>query len=155
VTLLTDEVLFPSGSATLEPGATPLLTIISEVLTKLNNPVKVIGHTDTDAIHTAQFPSNRYLSAARASAVVDFFAAHGIPSERLEASGRGFDVPITPNDTDVGKRRNRRVEIVVESQLIESTLNNAGLGNNPVDSSAPPAPSVQPNLSPNLGGGGH
>src|SRR6476646_7242660 len=36
VTLLTDEVLFPSGSATLEPGATPLLTMISEVLTKLD-----------------------------------------------------------------------------------------------------------------------
>jgi chemotaxis protein MotB len=104
---------------------------------------------------TAQFPSNRYLSAARASAVVDFLAAQGIPSDRLEAAGRGFDDPIDSNSTAEGRARNRRVEILVESKLIKQTLDNAGLSDKPAPSATPSAPSVDPNLSPNLGGTAH
>jgi chemotaxis protein MotB len=160
VTVLTDQVLFTSGSATLETRADPLLDMIAEVLTRVDNPIIVQGHTDSAPIHTGQFPSNRYLSSARADAVVEYFIAHHIDSARLTSAGRGADVPIASNGDAAGRARNRRVEIIVQSKLVTTTLKQAGLD----DGAAPPTTvarpanpttgTVDPGVEPNLGAHG-
>ncbi|GIU87618.1 MAG: flagellar motor protein MotD [Acidimicrobiia bacterium] len=133
VTVVTDQVLFDSGSADLRPEADGLLVAIAEALAPLSNPVIVEGHTDPDPISlaTSRFRSNRELSGARAAAVTDFFERHGVAPARLRAEGYADTQPIADNSTAQGKARNRRVEIVVQSNLVERTLDEAGLGSRP------------------------
>jgi chemotaxis protein MotB len=117
IRLLTDKVLYNSGSATLNPAATPLLDRISQLLrTEFDHPIVVEGHTDDQAIASAQFPTNWELSTARATAVVRFFIRDHVGPGRLAASGYGAMHPISTNATPAGRSRNRRVEIVLTRQ---------------------------------------
>jgi chemotaxis protein MotB len=117
IRLLTDKVLYDSGSATLNPSATPLLDRISSLLrTEFDHPIVVEGHTDDQAISNGQFPTNWELSTARATAVVRFLIRDHVPPGRLGASGYGAMHPLTTNATAAGRSRNRRVEIVLTRQ---------------------------------------
>jgi chemotaxis protein MotB len=117
VRLLTDKVLYDSGSANLNPAATPLLDRIAQLLrTEFDHPIVVEGHTDDQPIASAQYPTNWELSAARATAVVRFFIRDHIAPGRLAASGYGSMHPLTTNATAAGRSRNRRVEIVLTRQ---------------------------------------
>jgi chemotaxis protein MotB len=71
----------------------------------------VDGHTDNIPIHTSRFPSNWELSTARAISVVKFLIEKGIPPERLAATGFGEYQPIDPRNDEIGRRRNRRIEL--------------------------------------------
>jgi chemotaxis protein MotB len=113
VRLQTDGVLFDSGSATLRPDGARILTPIAASLRKLPNPVRVEGHTDSNPIATAQFPSNWELSGARASAVVRTFEAGGIPASRLQFAGFGDNRPAADNASEAGRAENRRIEVLV------------------------------------------
>jgi len=112
------EVLFPTGSAELEPEgrariaelADTLKEIAAKIPADLNWVLQVEGHTDRRPISTPQFPSNWELSTARAVAVVKFLMDQGIPAERLAAAGFGEFQPIDPRDDEIGWRRNRRIE---------------------------------------------
>ena len=77
------------------------------------HPISVEGNTDNIPIHSAQFSSNWQLSTARASAVVEFLAEHGVAPHRLTASGNADQEPVASNATEGGRARNRRVEIVM------------------------------------------
>jgi chemotaxis protein MotB len=117
IRLLTDKVLYNSGSATLNPAATPLLDRISQLLrTEFDHPIVVEGHTDDQAIASPQFPTNWELSTARATAVVRFLIRDHVAPGRLAASGYGAMHPLTTNTTPDGRSRNRRVEIVLARQ---------------------------------------
>jgi chemotaxis protein MotB len=117
VRLLTDKVLYDSGSATLNPAATPLLDRIAELLrTEFDHPIVVEGNTDDQPISSSRYPTNWELSAARATAVVRFFIRDHIAPGRLAASGYGAMHPLTSNATAAGRARNRRVEIVLARQ---------------------------------------
>jgi chemotaxis protein MotB len=117
IRVLSDKVLYDSGSATLNPAATPLLDRISQLLrTEFDHPIVVEGHTDDQAIASAQFPTNWELSTARATAVVRFLIRDHVAPGRLAASGYGAMHPITTNATPVGRSHNRRVEIVLTRQ---------------------------------------
>jgi chemotaxis protein MotB len=117
IRLLTDKVLYNSGSATLNPAATPLLDRISSLLrTEFDHPIVVEGHTDDQAISSSQFPTNWELSTARATAVVRFLIRDHVAPGRLAASGYGAMHPLTTNATAPGRSRNRRVEIVLTRQ---------------------------------------
>ena len=74
VTVLTDNLLFSSGSDTLEPASYPLLTEIANLidLDSEKHPVDVEGYTDDVPIDTTQFPSNWWLSSGRANVVLQF-----------------------------------------------------------------------------------
>jgi chemotaxis protein MotB len=115
VRVLTDQLLFDSGSAVVKGSAQPLLGKISALLTQENlpNDVRVEGNTDDRPIATAEFRSNWELSAARATAVLEVLLAHGVPAARLAVSGYGAERPIAPNTTAAGRSLNRRVEIVI------------------------------------------
>jgi chemotaxis protein MotB len=117
IRLLTDKVLYDSGSATLNASATPLLDRIASLLrTEFDHPIVVEGHTDDQAIASAQFPTNWELSTARATAVVRFFIRDHVAPGRLGASGYGAMHPLTSNASAAGRSRNRRVEIVLTRQ---------------------------------------
>ncbi|MGE0115354.1 MAG: flagellar motor protein MotD [Steroidobacteraceae bacterium] len=109
------DILFPSGSATMDPQATAVLQQLAETLKPLPYPMRVEGHTDNRPISTAAFPSNWELSAARAATVVHLFMQRGIDPSRLAVIGLGEFRPVADNDTDQGRNANRRVMIVILS----------------------------------------
>jgi chemotaxis protein MotB len=114
IRVLTDDLLFASGQATLEGRADALLGEIASLLNvDETHPISVEGNTDDVPIHSAQFPSNWQLSTARASTVVQFLIAHGVSPHRLTASGNAEQQPADSNATAAGRARNRRVEIVM------------------------------------------
>ena len=114
IRLLTDKLLFGSGSATVQPGGHGLLAKVGALLRAENQHViRVRGFTDPVPIHTAAFPSNWELSAGRAASVVRAFAEAGVAPERLEASGRAALDPLSSNATALGRARNRRVEVLL------------------------------------------
>ncbi len=115
IRVLTDDLLFASGQATLNSRSTALLDEISQLLQLAPaHPIDVAGNTDDIPIHSSLYPSNWELSAARASTVVRFLAGAGIQASRLTATGYADERPIASDATAAGRARNRRVEIVVE-----------------------------------------
>ncbi len=114
IRVLTDDLLFASGQATLEARAGGLLAEIAQLLNvDQTHPISVEGNTDNVPIHSSQFPSNWELSTARASTVVRFLIAHGVGANRLTATGNAEQHPLDSNATAAGRARNRRVEIVM------------------------------------------
>ncbi len=114
IRVLTDDLLFASGQATLEPRASGLLGEIAQLLNvDETHPITVEGNTDDVPIHSSLYPSNWELSTARASTVVEFLIAHGVAASRLTATGNADQHPIDSNATAAGRARNRRVEIVM------------------------------------------
>jgi chemotaxis protein MotB len=139
VTIVTDEVLFDSGSAQIQPEGADILSIVAEALFDVTNPIKIGGHTDNIPIATEQYPSNWELSSARAAAVVRFLQEHGLVEHELLATGYADTKPVASNDTAGGRARNRRVEIVIESQVVDALLDANGLTNDPTtDDQNPP-----------------
>jgi chemotaxis protein MotB len=115
VRVLTDRLLFDSGQASL---TTPGLPLLNEVASLVNvdrrNPVVVEGYTDDQPISSPQYPSNWELSTARATTVVKYLIARGVPDTRLGAAGYAALHPLATNATAAGRGTNRRVEIVFE-----------------------------------------
>lgn len=110
---INSDILFPTGSAALEPQAQQTVSKLAEVLMQVPNGVRVEGYTDNRPIRTYQFPSNWELSAARAASVVHLFVRDGIPPERLAMIGYGEFRPIGDNATLDGRNSNRRVLLVI------------------------------------------
>ena len=111
------QVFFDTGHADLRPEALPILDEIAKIIE--NHPhykVNIKGHTDDRPISTVQFPSNWELSAVRATTVLRYFLTKGIDPRRVTATGYGSFVPIAPNDSDVNRSKNRRVEFVLEKE---------------------------------------
>lgn len=106
-------ILFPSGSARLVDEAIPILENVAEVLKGFPNPVQVEGFTDNVPIRTVAYPSNWELSAARAASVVHLFMKYGVRPERMLAIGYGEHRPVADNSIPEGRRKNRRVVIVI------------------------------------------
>jgi chemotaxis protein MotB len=113
IKILTDGVLFDSGSAVLRPEGIALLRPVGVPLRELQNRITIDGHTDSDPISSAQFPSNRHLSSFRALAVETYMMSLGIADPRMEAVGHGDTRPVKSNDTAANKQQNRRVEMLV------------------------------------------
>ncbi len=111
------EILFETGSAELVSEAAHILSDIVNLIG--DNPqymVDIQGHTDDRPIHTAKFASNWELSAIRATTVLRFLISKGISEERLTATGFADLKPVATNETPRGRRKNRRVEIVLKEK---------------------------------------
>src|SRR5206468_9938639 len=113
------DVLFDVGKWTLKPGAREKLAKISGIL--LAHPglnLEVEGHADSTG--SEQF--NQVLSERRASAVRDFLIQQGVHWASIAARGFGESQPVASNDTAVGRKLNRRVEMVVSGDIIGSPI---------------------------------
>lgn len=110
-----DIVLFDTGKAEIKAGAIPGLNLIGEKLKEYLDQgyhLRIEGHTDNKPIHTAQFPSNWELSSARAIAVMRFYLEEmDFNPSQISAEGMGEYHPISSNDTEQARAKNRRVEI--------------------------------------------
>jgi chemotaxis protein MotB len=125
VVSLREAAFFPSGEETLLPHAYPSLEKVAEAVGKLPNPVRLEGHTDSIPIHNERFRSNWELSAHRAIAMLEFFTIRlKFPPNRFAVAGYADTVPVDTNNTEEGRARNRRVDIVI--------LSKAGLSGEPV-----------------------
>jgi chemotaxis protein MotB len=135
------DILFPSASAQLEPGAVGVIEKLGEALAPFPNPIRVEGHTDNRPIKTVAFISNWELSAARAGSVVRVLASKGVGPERLAVIGYGENRPMSANDTAEGRNGNRRVVVVILSSDVAAGL--SPTTNTPSDTAqdaATPAP---------------
>lgn len=105
---------FNSGQAVLLPGAAAKIQRIAKVLTLHGLDLRVEGHSDDKPIHTAQFRSNWELSTARAMAVMMLLVDDsGFDPAKISVAGYGQYRPVADNATPVGRRLNRRVDLVV------------------------------------------
>ena len=109
-------VLFDSGSAQLKDSARAALEQVSKSLLKMENQITVEGHTDAARIIGKKFSSNRQLSLMRAFSVLNFLIKSGVPPQRLTAFGYGEYRPVSPNDTEENRAKNRRIEIIIMRQ---------------------------------------
>jgi chemotaxis protein MotB len=110
------EVFFDPGKDVVLSDGKLVLDKIAKVLNKdvADSRVAVEGHTDSDPIRVSGWKSNWELSSARALAVLHYFADDAkVKSDRLSANAYGEFSPIASNDTAAGKKKNRRVEIVI------------------------------------------
>jgi chemotaxis protein MotB len=115
---MVDEVLFDSGEAALKPEGIAILRKVGGVLKKTEGrSIEVQGHTDNVPIRGAlaeRFPTNWELSAARATNVVRFLQDEvGVDPTALSATARSEFRPRASNDTEEGRRLNRRIEILL------------------------------------------
>ncbi len=111
---LSQEILFPTGSAQVSPEGRDVLRRVADRLQGERQWIEVHGHTDDRVIHgrlARRYPSNWELGAARASAVVRLLEGKGVPPARLRGVSYGPNRPIAPNDSAAGRARNRRIEI--------------------------------------------
>ena len=113
-----DKILFDSGSVKIKPkGREVLLTLADSFKDNKDQRIVVEGHTDNVQIGLAlqdRFPTNWELSATRATSVVRFLQDKGaIEPERMTASGFSFYKPVDTNETDEGRKQNRRIEIIL------------------------------------------
>lgn len=111
---INDGVLFGSGKGELKAGAGTLLNDWIDLLKQQKGTIFVEGHTDSIPISTPRFPSNWELSSARAGSVTRYFLEQGIDPARLRAVGYADTHPRGDNNTPEGRKKNRRVSIVIQ-----------------------------------------
>ncbi|MDY7034058.1 MAG: OmpA family protein [Thermodesulfobacteriota bacterium] len=114
----TDKILFDSGSVTIrEEGKKLLLKMAASVKNTKEQNIVVEGHTDnvpTGPTIRERFPTNWELSAARALAVVRFLQEQALLNpEKLSACAYSSYRPLTSNDSEKGRGKNRRIEIIL------------------------------------------
>jgi len=110
---LSEEVLFSTASATINEEGKKVLTGLSTELQDFPYQIIVIGHADNRPIATERYPSNWNLAADRAANVVNVLEAGGLPSNQLGALSLGDSAPVGDNETEEGRKENRRIEIRV------------------------------------------
>jgi len=107
-------VLFQSGKAALSSAAKDILNEVANIIKPMSNKIIIEGYTDNIPISGGIYPTNWELSIARAYSVVEYYVKEKrIPPERFIAAGYGEQKSIASNDTEEGRKKNRRIEIVI------------------------------------------
>ena len=118
---LADNMLYKSGSYEINARAAETLSKIAKIIKDYKDyDVLIEGNTDNVPISKTNIRNNWDLSALRASSVVHALQNdYGVDPKRLTAGGRGEYNPIANNDTEQGKQRNRRTQIIITPKLDE------------------------------------
>ena len=107
---------FDSGRAEMVPTALPKLAKIASILNSHGFDIRVEGHTDDVPIHNSEFQSNWELSTSRATQVVALLVEdYGLDPLRVSAAGYGPYRPVASNESNQGRKLNRRVDLVITS----------------------------------------
>lgn len=116
---LADNMLYKSGSYEINDRAAETLSKIAKIIQDYKDyDVLVEGNTDNVPISRPNIRNNWDLSCLRASSVVQYLQNnYGIDPKRLTAGGRGEYNPLTGNDSELGKQRNRRTQIIITPKL--------------------------------------
>jgi chemotaxis protein MotB len=116
---LADNMLYKSGSYEINDRAAETLSKIAKIITDYSDyEVLVEGNTDNVPISRTNIRNNWDLSCLRASSVVQALQTkYGVDPKRLSAAGRGEYNPLQDNDTELGKQRNRRTQIIITPKL--------------------------------------
>jgi len=121
---LAQDILFKSGSASLDKTGKDLLLKVSDQLKASPFQVVVTGHTDDQKIGpalAARYPTNWELGGARSATIVRLFEGAGIDKARLAAVSFADSRPKMPNDTPAGREKNRRIEILLRPVSTEQS----------------------------------
>ncbi|MFC5647995.1 flagellar motor protein MotB [Paenibacillus solisilvae] len=112
---ISDNALFPSGSAKVKPEARSLALSIAAMLQKYPGyEIVVSGHTDNQPISTSEFESNWDLSSSRAIRFMDvLLSTKKLDPKLFSAIGYGEYRPVSTNTTYLGRSKNRRVEVSI------------------------------------------
>jgi chemotaxis protein MotB len=119
----TQAALFPSGEDIIARDTFSSIRTVAEAMQKIPNPARMEGHTDAIPIHNSRFRSNWELSAARSIALLEALTSFGVAKDRLSIGGYADTNPVDDNDTEAGRAKNRRVDIII--------LNETGLKGEP------------------------
>jgi chemotaxis protein MotB len=159
---LVDQLEYEPGEVTIKPEGAEILSQIAEYLrTEEGKHIQIEGHADSMEIGPSlrsRYPSNWELSKARASTILRYLVeAGGLDSARVSSVGYGSSRPVAGNATEEGRRKNRRIEIVLyspdppsavshspatsEPVLEPSTTMAKGSGPSPLESASDPQPS--------------
>ncbi|MGA2328450.1 MAG: flagellar motor protein MotB [Bryobacteraceae bacterium] len=111
---LREAAFFATGQDTISLHAYGTIGAIAEAIKKVPNPVRLEGHTDSVPIHNTRFRSNWDLSVARGISMLTLLRERfEIPERQLSVAGYADNRPTGPNETDEGRARNRRVDVVI------------------------------------------
>lgn len=118
---LADNMLYKSGSYEINDRAAETLSKIAKIITDYKDyDVLIEGNTDNVPISKTNIRNNWDLSCLRASSVVQALQTkYGVDPKRLTAGGRGEYNPLESNDSEFGKQRNRRTQIIITPKLDE------------------------------------
>ena len=118
---LADNMLYKSGSYEINERASETLSKIAKIIKDYRDyDVLIEGNTDNVPISKTNIRNNWDLAALRASSVVQVLQnRYGVDPKRLTAGSRGEYNPIMTNDTEVGRQRNRRTQIIITPKLDE------------------------------------
>lgn len=122
---LRQAAFFPSGQDVIAPETYDAIGKVAQTIARLPNHVRLEGHTDSIPIHNSRFPSNWHLSTARAISMLELLTQRfQLPSGKFTVAGYADTISVDTNETEQGRRRNRRVDIVL--------LNLYGLSDEPL-----------------------
>ncbi|MBL7934479.1 MAG: OmpA family protein [Bacteroidia bacterium] len=111
--IVLNNIYFKTNESELLPSSNTELDKLSKYLIDTpNTTIEISGHTD----NTGNEPQNKFLSEDRAKAVTDYLKSKGINESRITYVGKGSSVPISNNDTDEGRQKNRRVEFIISQK---------------------------------------
>jgi chemotaxis protein MotB len=112
-----DELLFESAGAEIREEVKPVLAKVARFMEFTDYQVYIDGHTDSIPLRSGAYGSNEELSLARAVAVRDYLVReHYLADADIALAGYGELKPAAPNDTEAGRSKNRRVEVIFKNK---------------------------------------
>lgn len=118
VVTMREAAFFQPGDDRVQASSIPMIAKVAETVRALPNPVRMEGHTDSVPIRTERFRGNWELSAARAIAMMELMTSRfGVPPAKVAIAGYADTAPVAPNDTAEGRAKNRRVDVIILSQM--------------------------------------
>ncbi len=129
ISLVSRHVVFEADVATLSPRGAEVLAVLAPVLADIPDPLEIDGHTNQVKVKPAFYDTDWDLSAARALTVLHtLHGRYGLPAHRLSLSAFGSTRPLVPPDRPGSQEVNKRVDIVVLTDLADGLGPNPGAG---------------------------
>ena len=116
----TEALLFDKGSADIHRNRIHVVSKISDIIGRIDNYIRIEGFTDDLPIHTSQFDSNWELAAQRAVNVGKAIIGYGINPNRVSCLSYGQYRPKASNESEDGRAKNRRVDIIIISKTLDA-----------------------------------